>query len=225
MCKTRIAQSGCFAGVILPLVSAGISAAIFAGLLIGAMPLAAQSLSGALASAYKNNPELLSARARLCSVDEGVPQALANWRPKVELSGDIARSHSRLNTRTANRDQIRTLRNTSLDLTQPLFRGLRTVAGVDRAENLVLAQRASLDGTEQDILLSAVAAYMAVVRDQAVVNLNIKNEQVLRKSLGLGPSRGGNVKSSESSLSQPLHPKSSSLGIHSSVSKTMPVST
>ena len=68
-----------------------------------------------------NNPELLSQRAKLRTTDETVPQALSNWRPKVELTGDIARTHSHNNTRTADRDQMRTPRGASLDLVQPIY--------------------------------------------------------------------------------------------------------
>ena len=49
----------------------------------------AQTLVEALTNAYNTNPGILSERASLMSTDEGVVQALGNWRPKVELSGDI----------------------------------------------------------------------------------------------------------------------------------------
>jgi outer membrane protein len=52
-----------------------------------------------------------------------------------------------------------------------------------RAENQVQAQRQSLLGVEQDILLAAASAFMNVVREQAVLDLNISNEQVLRRQL------------------------------------------
>jgi TolC family type I secretion outer membrane protein len=68
-------------------------------------------------------------------------------------------------------------------VTQPLYRGGRTVAGTERAENEVLAQRARLATTEQDVLLSAVTAYADVWRDQSVLALNINNEQVLARQL------------------------------------------
>ncbi len=144
----------------------------------------AQSLQDALAAAYTNNPELLAQRAEQRAVDEGVPQALANWRPNVTLSGDVARTHSHLNTRTTtNRDQLRSPRSADLVITQPLFRGLRTVAGIAEAENDALSQRAKVIAKEQDVLFDAASAYVGVVRDQAVVNLNISNEQVLRRQL------------------------------------------
>jgi outer membrane protein len=144
---------------------------------------AGQTLVDALAAAYMNNPKLLAARATLRSQNEAVPQALANWRPKVELSGDIARSKTHLNTRTVNRDQLRTPRTTSLDVTQPIFRGFRNRVGVEKAEFEVKSARAVLLANEQDVLLSAATAFMAVVRDQAVLDLKIKNEQVLQRQL------------------------------------------
>jgi outer membrane protein len=60
---------------------------------------------------------------------------------------------------------------------------LRTNAGVTKAELDVKSARAGLLGTEQDVLLSAASAYMAVVRDLAVLDLNMKNEQVLWRQL------------------------------------------
>lgn len=170
-------QKACFLG------GGAVLALAFGGLL-SAPPAGAQSLEEALAAAYTNNPELLAQRAEQRAVDEGVPQALANWRPKVTLSGDLARAHTHLNTRTTtNRDQMRSPRSADLVVTQPLFRGLRTVAGVSEAENDVLSQRAKVIAKEQDVLLAAATAYMGVVRDQAVLQLNINNEQVLRRQL------------------------------------------
>lgn len=166
-------------------VAGGVTISALAFALAGAgVPADAQSLHDALAAAYTNNPELLAQRAEQRAVDEGVPQALANWRPNVTLSGDVARSQTHLNTRTTtNRDQIRSPRSTDLVVTQPLFRGLRTVAGIAEAENKVLSQRAKVIAKEQDVLLDAATAYVGVVRDRAVLNLKINNEQVLRRQL------------------------------------------
>ena len=47
----------------------------------------AQSLTEALAEAYRTNPQLLAQRALLRATDELVPQALANWRPTVAFTG------------------------------------------------------------------------------------------------------------------------------------------
>ena len=68
-------------------VSAGWIAGVVAALLIAGAPASAQTLTEAFAYAYNNNPQLLSQRATLRAADEGVPQALANWRPTVNFTG------------------------------------------------------------------------------------------------------------------------------------------
>ena len=148
-------------------------------------PANSQTLAEALASAYSTNPGLLAQRADLKSVDEGVPVALGNWRPNVVLSGDIEREFNRNNTRLTEgeKDQIRTARNVQLLVTQPLFRGFRTVAEVNQAENNVLSKRAALIGVEQDLLLNAATTFLTVLENQSVLDLNVRNEEVLRRQL------------------------------------------
>jgi outer membrane protein len=150
----------------------------------GAAPAAAQSLEEALVEAYINNPSLLSQRASVRTTDEGVPQALANWRPTVQITGDYGYELNKSNQRaTTNASRRLEPASVGIDLTQPLFRGGRTLAEVSQAENAVQAARARLLDTEQSILLEAATAYLNVVRDQATLLLNINNERVLRRQL------------------------------------------
>lgn len=144
---------------------------------------AAETLEEVLVSAYTTNPTLLARRAQLRATDEAVPQALSNWRPKVTLSGELARGRYESNTSSQAREQGRTSQTASLTITQPLYRGGRTVAETRQAEANVLANRADLAVSEQTVLLSAATAYLDVVRDEAVLNLNVNNEQVLRRQL------------------------------------------
>ena len=54
---------------------------------LGAAPNGqAQSLIEALSTTYNSNPDLLAGRALLRQTDEGLAQAVANWRPRVTLS-------------------------------------------------------------------------------------------------------------------------------------------
>jgi outer membrane protein len=147
-------------------------------------PVAAQTLQEALALAYANNPSLQAARAQLRAVDENVPQALAGWRPTVQVTGSAgqATSSGSAQGRSIPR-QTREPVSTQASVTQPLYRGGRTVASTSRAENQVLAQRARLLATEQQVLLDTVNAYVAVIRDQEEVRLNTNNEQVLMRQL------------------------------------------
>jgi outer membrane protein len=145
----------------------------------------AQSLQEALAMAYANNPTLQAARAQLRAVDENVPQALAGWRPTVQMTGSYGTAtgtttNTRTNTRSNNDRDPASLNGS---VTQPLYRGGRTEASTRRAENQVLAQRARLLATEQQVLQETVNSYVAVIRDQEEVRLNVNNEQVLTRQL------------------------------------------
>lgn len=146
-----------------------------------------QTLQEALSQAYANNPTLQAARAQLRVVDENVPQALAGWRPSVVLSGSggyidgRARALSQFGATHGETD--RQIGSLSATVTQPLYNGGRTVAQTRRAENQVLAQRARVLATEQQVLSDVVSAYVAVIRDQETLRLNVNNVQVLQRQL------------------------------------------
>ena len=74
-----------------------VTLALFAGI----PEVSAETLEQALAMAYESNPTLMARRAQLRAADESVPQALSGWRPKVTMSGDVARSQSYSNTRSS----------------------------------------------------------------------------------------------------------------------------
>lgn len=166
-----------------PIWSRGLaSVALLAGLSV--FPAHAQTIEDALAKAYLNNPTLLAARAGLRSTDEAVPQALANWRPSIEVTGSIGAEVVDSNTSTeTDRHQSRRPKDIGISLTQPLFRGGRTLAATSGAENEVRAGRARLLDSEQNILLQAATAFLNVYRDQAVLKLNTNNEEVLGRQL------------------------------------------
>lgn len=161
---------------------AGLIPAVTASLLLSTAishHASAESLVDALAKAYETNPQLLSQRAALRATDEQVPQALSGWRPTVTVSGSAGRES--VNTPTSDTSLSPT--TLELQVKQPLYRGGRTVNDTKRAEATVAAGRAQLQSVEQTVLLSAVQAYMNVVRDLAVLQLNRNNEQRLRREL------------------------------------------
>lgn len=145
----------------------------------------AETLREALAKAYQNNPTLLAARARLRAVDEGVPEALSGWRPTVEMNYDIGKSHtfSAAGSSANSTSRNTTPRTGSITIEQNIFRGLRTSGASKQAEQDVLAERARLAITEQQVMLDGGTAYVDVQRDQAVLRLNQNNERVLRRQL------------------------------------------
>ncbi len=158
-------------------------AAILAAVLGLPLPAAAETLEESLVAAYLTNPDLASQRASLRAADEGVSQALANWRPTVEVTSSTGTEYNKSTLRSTGTSQNRDPSSVSLDLTQPLFRGGRTLAETSEAENTVLAERARLTSTEQETLLAAATAYLDVFRDEAVLRLNSNNEDVLARQL------------------------------------------
>lgn len=157
----------------------------------------AETLQEALVSAYMTNPTLEAQRAHLRATDELVPQALANWRPTVKLSGDVSRSNTYARSPTtvynpntgvsspalASSGVLTSDKDVSLTVSQPIYRGGRTVAQTQQAEAQIAADRATLSVTEQTVLLNVVNAYLDAVQYQAVVDLSINNEQVLQRQL------------------------------------------
>src|SRR5512143_3518689 len=71
-----------------------------AGVLFSA-PVQADTLEGALMQAYQNNPSLNSQPASVRATDEGVPQALAGYRPRVTANGTIGQQYWDTTTRTS----------------------------------------------------------------------------------------------------------------------------
>ena len=145
----------------------------------------AQKLMDALALTYTNNPTLQAQRARLRAVDEGVPQALSGWRPDVRFTTDVGKLRRRTNNTGGfgSGDDTRTFYSGGFRVTQNVYAGGTTEAEIKQAKHEVSAERARLMTTEQEVFLDAVTAYMDVFREEAVLRLNINNEQVLSRQL------------------------------------------
>jgi len=151
----------------------------------------AQTLTQALAEAYNTNPQLLAQRALLRETDEQVPQALANWRPTVNFTGQVGGARSAITTRSTGAPRggglsaYDTFYQNSLNLqvSQPVYTGGRTVAQTRQAINLVESARAQTLAIETTVFQAVAMAYLDVVRDQALLQVNQNNVAVLRKQL------------------------------------------
>jgi outer membrane protein len=156
-----------------------------------AVPALAQTqphtLQEALTAAYSTNPTLLAARAALRATDEGVPAALAGWRPTVVFQGSAGyadgsyRSYGG-NLATVGRNN-RILDTAQAQVTENLYNGGKTVASTHSAENKVLSQRGRLLATEQLVFTNVVTDFVNVIQTQQLLQLNINNEQVLNRQL------------------------------------------
>ena len=155
---------------------------VLAGCGLSLRPARAETLQSALASTYQSNPQLDAERARLRATDEGVSQAEAQFRPTITGTASVGYQNVQI------RPQVgagSTTNPTSygVNFTQPIFRGFRTINGINVAEANVRAGRETLRNTEQTVLIGAVTAFMDVVRDQAILKLRENNQKVLADTL------------------------------------------
>ena len=159
------------------------------------------TLSEALAATYANQPALQAERAKLRATDEGVPTALAGWRPTVVLGGTagygtgVERVYEQTNALFGEDPwaKLNTGRDTvsgQATLTQPLYTGGHVQANVNHAKDLVFAERATLLAQEETSFFNSVTAYVGngntgigVVFSRDYLALQINNEQVLAKQL------------------------------------------
>lgn len=171
------------------------SGSVLAICMAGSPAFAQESLHGALARAYTATPELNAQRANVRALDELVPQALSLSRPRINATADIGRTQTQSNsnivtTQGGARARVRgessdvfTPRGVGIDATQTLFNGFRTENSTRAAESRILGARETLRNTEQTVLLNAVTAYMNVLRDTALLNLQRNNVEVIEEQL------------------------------------------
>ena len=160
-------------GVVKHLAASG-SALAFA---LTAVPAQADTLQDALTGAYLNNPTLEAARANLRATDETVQIERSAGLPSADATvvateflrqSDLNRAFSPDRALTA-----------GVDLGVPIYSGGAVKNSVRAAEERVQAGRADLRGTESAIFSRVVAAYMDVLRGQALVALSANQVDVL----------------------------------------------
>lgn len=150
------------------------------GLAMSAMPAEAETLRDALAKAYASNPTLTGQRAAQRATDENVPIARASGLPGVAATGSVTDNILQANNNFLNPERSG---NGALNLSVPLFQGGAVKNAVRAAETRVDAGRATLRGVEASTFTNVVAAYMNVIRDEAITSLNQQNVRVLEVNL------------------------------------------
>lgn len=137
------------------------------------------TLSEALASSYKTNPQMQSAIQALSAVDEEMPSAISGALPTASATIQRGKKHSELSGTEVNGISDAKV----IEINQPLFKGGHTYASIKKANNNILAARENFKITEQLVLLSAVTSYMDVVRDREVFELATHNKSVFEHHL------------------------------------------
>ena len=154
--------------------------ALLAGAAVLAAPAQADTLREALAEAYRTNPTLQSARAQQRATDEGVPIERSAGLPSVNATGVYTEFLQQSSTSFTSPERAVTA---GIDLGVPLYSGGAVKNAVRAAKERVEAGRADLRGTESAIFTQVVAAYMDVLRGQALVALSQNQVDVLAVNL------------------------------------------
>jgi outer membrane protein len=157
------------------LLTGSLTAALLAG------TASADTLREALVSAYIDNPTLTAQREAVKATDATVPIAKAAGRPQINGQVGLNRDLSRSGILDTGGHGPTV--SASADLSYPLFNGGVVKNSVRAAKTRVEADRATLRAVEGDVFTQATSAYMNVIRDRAVVELNQNNVRVLETNL------------------------------------------
>ena len=158
------------------LISGSLVAALMAG------TASADTLRDALVSSYNTNPTLTAQREAQKATDANVAIARAAGRPQISATGGLNRDLTRRGILDTGGSMGPTL-SVGADLSVPLYSGGAVKNSVRAAKTRVDAGRATLRAVEGDVFTQAVSAYMDVIRDRAIVELNQNNVKVLETNL------------------------------------------
>jgi outer membrane protein len=135
----------------------------------------AETLGDALVSAYRNSNLLEQNQAVLRAADEDVAGAVSTLRPVIAWALQSRYNDGSLGETSANALQ--------LNFDWDIYDFGRGRLGVKVAKESVLATRQTLLGVEQNVLLSAVQAYMDLRRALATVAINQTSVRVINEQL------------------------------------------
>jgi len=195
----------------------GVGAAAIAAAVLFCQPALADTLESALAYAYVNNPQLNSQRALVRATDEGVPTALAGYRPRASITANagmqsLSTTIREIGSTTAlgapasyfTQSGVNSPHGVGATVTQNLLNGFQTANRTRQAEAQVFAARETLRNIEQTVLLNAATAYMNLLRDAGILELQRSNLEVLQEQLRQTKARleSGNVTATDVSQSE-----------------------
>ncbi len=143
----------------------------------------ADNLSDAMIGAYKTSGLLEQNRALLRARDEGVAAAVARLRPIVDFALTAGHRYSRGISTFGFRDHDSNTLDGGISLEWLLYDGGASNLNRQAAQETVLATRQTLLDVEQQVLFSAVQAYVNVLLQQDTVRLRGNNLRLLREEL------------------------------------------
>ena len=160
-----------------------LAAAVFPIAVLSPLAAGAETIQGAMAKAYANNPDVNAARAGLRATDESVTIAKAGYRPQISANATAARSVAYGVNNINGANGFITSDSIGITISQQVFDGFQTLNRVNAAEAGVFAAREQLRATEMQILFSAAQSYANVALYQEIVAIRKQNLAFLNEQL------------------------------------------
>lgn len=189
---------------------------LMVGLLHGA-PAVGQTLEAPLAPelttlvevvrhTLASNPQVLGRVDARRAADEGRAQAVAGYRPVLDLTVGLGRERTDdPGTRLAgNGDAYLNRREAGLTLSQMLFDGFRTRSDVARSDALVTSAAEGLANTAEANALRATEAFLEVLRRREIVTITAANVETHKRILEKIRARSGGGAGNKADVQQTL---------------------
>ena len=145
--------------------------------------LKAQSLNIALANAYSNHPLLFSERIGERVLSEDVAEALAGWKPQVYIDGSLGKNLVTTKTTTGSDTDNNLPMSVGVVVTKKIYDGGKTNQNIKIADTKLNANNSRLTAIENEVLLAAVKAYFNLLKEQDLLDVAIKNKDVIQRQL------------------------------------------
>jgi outer membrane protein len=153
---------------------------LLASALAISLPAQAGTLREALQKAYASNPTLTGARAQQRANDENSPIARSRGLPSVNATASYTENLQRSSSNFISPERQA---SAGLTLAVPIYQGGAVKNTIRGADARIEAGQANLRDTEASLFAQVVAAYMDVIRDSAIVQLQTANLGVLKVNL------------------------------------------
>ena len=139
-----------------------------------AKSLLSDDLLNALSSTYTKNPKIKLERRNLFKIDELMPQALSDFRPKIDGFYNKGKVDTAISGSNFIQDGVRTETSKGITITQPIFNGGSSINKIKEAESKIISQRFLLKKVEQDVLMSAIRVYSKLTSEKSKLKLRKK---------------------------------------------------
>ncbi len=130
-----------------------------------------------LQSIYESSPVIMGSRAAVRAADAGVSASSAGFKPYLGVSANAGAARTKIGDYTFDYNPT----GIGLEFQQNVFQGFSTIAQYKGARAVRDAETAALYATESDVFLTAINAYIGVLRAGEVLKLNQNNQRVLQE--------------------------------------------